>query len=182
MASPALIPIILSNFLRQNISDLKLNQASASTILEMIEFFLPLLSHPEGDERFRDWLENHLNIKDRWAEWYILTKLCFKYLYEEKDFVLPSWFSSLLIQQASPQTIVTDHWKRTLWVDLGGQILWSEAELLKILSRQIDIKVFVVESEWQNDFKYKMRPYEHLESHATKKSKLPSYDLFHNKI
>ncbi len=174
--------IILSNFLRQNISDLKLNQASASTILEMIEFFLPLLSHPEGEERFRDWLENHLNIKDRWAEWYILTKLCFQYLYEEKDFVLPSWFSSLLIQQSSPQAIVTDHWQRTLWVDLGGQILWSEAELLKILSRQIEIKVFVVESEWQNDFKYKMRPYAHLESHATKKSKLPSSDLFHNKI
>ncbi len=164
--------VILSNFLEKNIGDLNLHQASSSTVLEMIEFFLPLLSHPEGHEKFQEWLELHLEIKDRWAEWYLLTKLCFQYLYFEKDLVLSTWFSPLLIQQGVLPDSILSHWTRPLWVDLGGQILWSEAELLRLLGQHIEIKIFVVGGEWQKDFAYKMRPYEHLESHAGKVSEL----------
>lgn len=164
--------ILLSSFLKKNLGDLNLNQASASTILEMIEFFLPLLSHPEGHEKFKEWLELHPEIKDRWAEWYVLTRLCFQYLYHEKDLVLSSWFSALLIRQGELPDLLAQHWKRPLWVDLGGQILWSEAELLRLLALQIDVKVFMVESPWQKDFSYKLRPSQHLENHATKTSVL----------
>ena len=168
--------VILSNFLEKNIGDLNLNQASSSTVLEMIEFFLPLFSHPEGHEKFKEWLEIHLEIKDRWAEWYVLTRLCFQYLYNEKDLVLSTWFSPLLIQQGSLPESLLSQWTRPLWVDLGGQILWSEAELLRLLAQQIEIKIFVVGGAWQKDFSYKMRPYEHLESHADKVSELVPAD------
>lgn len=166
--------VLLSSFLKKNIGDLNLNQASSSTILEMIEFFLPLLCHPEGHEKFKEWLELHPEIKDRWAEWYVLTRLCFQYLYNDKDLVLSSWFSALLIRQGDLPDLQVEQWKRPLWVDLGGQILWSEAELLRLLSKQIDIKIFLVEGEWQKDFSYKMRPYQHLQSHATRTSDLSS--------
>jgi ATP-dependent helicase/nuclease subunit B len=162
--------VLISNFLKMNISSLNLNQASAATILEMIDFFLPLLSHPEGHDKFREWLDGHTEIKDRWGEWYVLARLCFQYLYNDKDLVLPSWFSSLLIQHDA----ILSQWDRPLWVDLGGQILWSEAELLRMLSRHVDVKVFVIDSEWQKDFSYKMRPYLHLENHADKIIRLDS--------
>ena len=174
--------VLLSNFLKKNIQDLNLNQASSSTILEMIEFFLPLLSHREGHEKFKEWLELHSEIKDRWAEWYVLVRLCFQYLYNEKNLVLPQWFSPLLIEQGILSEAVGLQWQRPLWVDLGGQILWAEAELLRLLSASVEIKVFMVENEWQKDFSYKMRPYRHLEDHALKNSTLNSNSAPEHKI
>jgi ATP-dependent helicase/nuclease subunit B len=170
--------ILLSNFLKQHESSLNLNQASSSTLLEMVDFFMPVLSHPEGHDKFTDWLENHLEVKERWADWYLLVKLCYQYLFSEKDMVLASWYSSQLIQKdASLGT-----WDKPLWVDLGGQILWSEAEILRLLAKTMNVKIFCVEGEWQKDYSYKMRPYLHLESQTKNISQGTSQDTLEKKI
>ncbi len=162
--------ILLGHFLKQHASRLNLNEASAGTLLEMVDFFLPIFSHPEGHDRFTEWLEKHSDIKERWADWYLLSKLSYQYLFNDRDIVIPSWYSSLLIQKEA----ALNTWQRPLWIDLGGQILWSEAELLRALSRFVDVRVFCVENEWQKDFAYKLRPYAHLESQTSKTLKIES--------
>jgi RecB family exonuclease len=159
--------ILVSHFLKKHETTLNLNQASSGTLLEMADFFLPIFSHSLGHDKFSEWLEGQAEFKERWADWYLLSRLCFNFLFNENDMALPSWYATLMNQK----DLTLSSWKKSLWVDLGGQILWSEAELLRSLSRHVDVKVFCVESDWQKDYQYKMRPYSHLEAQAKTVSK-----------
>lgn len=151
---------VLAHFLKNEAKSLNLSQSSAGTLLEMIEFFIPLLAHQEGDDKFKDWMKTHPEVQDRWGDWYLMSQLCFKFLYHDKDWVLPSWYSPLLLQKDA----ALKSWGRPLWVDLGGQLLWSEAELLRGLSRHVDVRVFFVEGDWQKEFLHKLRPYQYLQT------------------
>lgn len=161
--------ILLSNFLKKHEGSLNLNKATSGTLLEMIDFFIPILAHPEGHEQFGHWLENNLEFKERWADWYLLSRLCYQFLFVENNLVLPSWYSALLLHKGA----ALSSWKKPLWVDLGGQILWAEAEVLRNLSRYSDVRVFCVEAEWQKDYSYKMRPYTHLQAQAQRTQVAP---------
>ncbi|MFK8138082.1 MAG: PD-(D/E)XK nuclease family protein [Bdellovibrionales bacterium] len=132
------------SFLKKRLKDRDEDWAKTKTasqsVIGYIQQFVCVFSHPNGNEMMREWFLENTEAFQRWGHWYLLAQEIWEYCLEEK-ILLPNWISGLLVDRAGDVQI--DHWDRKIYIDLGLNIEFQEAEFFAQLSDFIDIEVLV---------------------------------------
>lgn len=131
-------------------------------VFEAIQSFIPLYSHPSGDQAFVDWLKDRPSVLSRVFGWYQLGRKNYDYFINQ-NLMIPNWISGFLMNQSGWEI----HLERSLIFDLGAELSMVEQELIWRLSQQIDIQVIHPSPDWAQAFPHLMRPYEELNSRLT---------------
>lgn len=145
---------------------------SDQVIYDMMNLMAPLLAHPMGKTRIREWFSQNPSSLQRWGGWYLLAEELFEVLTEKKRTSM-YWLSGFLQSETMEWELF---WKRPLIFDLGSQISQVEAELIKNLSQKHQVLVLAPQFESETDFDYLQKPYAFLQSHAVKTEKAPSIE------
>ncbi len=128
------------------------------TLLEFLELMIQVITHPMGQEQMKDWLEVNPTSAEKWEVWYDLAQEVGEELISGNK-ITPKWVAPYLSNQSSWE----NHWNRQLVVDLGAELTRVEAELLKTLSRTIDVQVLMPIFSGDQKYKYLMNAYEEIE-------------------
>lgn len=126
-------------------------------VLEYITQFLPLLLHPSQNEIWQGWLEKDSSIEARLGRWWRLSQEYFQLFFAQK-IILPQWIPALLTYEGNYSL----YWDKALWVDLGLDLTLQEIEILELISREVDVKIFVPSSENLWSKKEVLNPYQGL--------------------
>lgn len=152
--------------LRKNPEALSALSSSQSdqVVYDMMNLMAPLLAHPLGKTRMREWFSQNPASLQRWGGWYLLAEELFEALSQKKRTSL-YWLSGFLQSDSTDWEVF---WKRPLIFDLGSQMSQVEAELIKSLGQKHQVLVLAPQFESEADFDYLQKPYAFLQSHASK--------------
>ncbi|AGH96204.1 PD-(D/E)XK nuclease family protein [Pseudobdellovibrio exovorus] len=156
------LQVVGSDFIRsliQNFVDLygeKLGvlESETSTLDKAVQEFAPILLHPASDEILTEWLSSQSQPK-KWHRWYKLSKICLKYIVEEKKALDSKWSAAYL--QTVDLAIFS--WPRKMIVDLGSELTTVEMGLFKHLSQQQQVTLVTPEPIWKEKFPYLLNTY-----------------------
>lgn len=133
---------------------------SDQVVYDMMNLMIPLLGHPMGKQRIREWFSQNPESLQRWGGWYLLSEELFDQMVENKRASM-HWLSGLM---QSDQTEWSRFWQKPLIFDLGSQMSQIEADLIKNMSQSHDVLVIAPEFSSESDFKYLLKPYEFLKA------------------
>lgn len=164
VASDAFIRTLLRSFLDRHSEELGMTSSAEETLVAYLNLLSPLLLHPEGMERLADWFEEQPESARRWKEWADRAAGGMHHLVREQKVLSGQWITAYLQEFDRIEEV----WTQDLIVDLGGEISRVEADLLRALSRRVDVTVLVPNPTWRNEFAYLLKPYEDLEMQTQK--------------
>ncbi len=134
--------------IQESLKDLGLQQpGTAGIVLEYINQFLPIISHPEGLEQIKGWLKSHASAHERWGKWFQLSSHFFNQL-KGKNLIVRSWIPALLLHDVNVESL----WDRSLVVDVGPYLHEVEAELFIQMGRFIDIQLLMPHPSWKEEY------------------------------
>lgn len=141
---------------------LGVNSSAEDTVFSYIDQMAAILFHPEGTKRLDEWFEEHEEAKNRWREWYLRARFCAIKLIEEYNVITSDWITAYLQNFNELERV----WTTSLIVDLSGEISRVEAEILRVLSRSVEVIVLEPSPQWKADFHFLLKPYEDLRSQS----------------
>ena len=159
---------LLRTIMDENAEVLGVNSSAEDTVFSYIDQMAAIIFHPEGTKRLDEWFETHPEAKNRWREWYLRARFCAIKLLEEHNVITSDWITSYLQNFNELEKV----WNISLIVDLSGEISRVEAEILRTLSRYIDVTVLEPSPLWRTDFHFLLRPYEDLRGQSSKITQL----------
>ncbi|QDK44276.1 PD-(D/E)XK nuclease family protein [Bdellovibrio sp. ZAP7] len=159
---------ILRTILDENAEALGVNSSAEDTVFSYIDQLAAIIFHPEGTQKLNDWFDEHPEAKNRWGAWYLRARFCAIQLLEKYNIITAGWITSYLQNFNDLERV----WDIPLIVDLSGEISRVEAEILRTLSRTIDVVVLEPTPTWRDEFKYLLRPYEDLRGQSSSIKKL----------
>lgn len=162
IVSKGFYQILLQSFLHQYHEQLQVNEQAAKTVMLYINQLISLLHHPEGQNLIEEWFEKNPEAATSWRSWYLISRAAHKYLFLEKKVVLAEHVAALL----QNETDLARFWQRPLFVDLGVEVTAVEIDLLRHISRHVDVIIFVPDSDFKSQFPFLMKPYERVLSFA----------------
>jgi RecB family exonuclease len=162
---------LLRTILDENAETLGVNSSAEDTVFSYIDQVAAVIFHPEGTARLEEWFQNHPESANRWRDWYLRARFCAIKLLEEYNVITADWITSYLQSFTELEHV----WKFPLIVDLGAEISRTEAEILRVLSRTVDVVVLEPSPKWRNEFSYLLRPYEDLRAQSQKVSALNAF-------
>lgn len=168
IVSKGFYQILLQSFLHQYQEQLQVNEQAAKTVMLYINQLISLLHHPEGQNLIEEWFEKNPESAASWRNWYLIARTAHKFLFLEKKVVLAEHIASLL----QNETDLTRFWQRPLFVDLGVEVTAVEMDLLRHMSRHVDVTIFVPDSDFKSQFPFLMKPYERVLSFAHSQKKI----------
>lgn len=161
---------VLRTILDQNEDVLGVNSSAEDTIFSYIDQLAAILFHPEGTSRLEDWFMEHEESKNRWREWYLRARFCVAKLIHEHRIITADWITAYLQNFNNLEKV----WNIPLIVDLSGEITRVEADLLRSLSRVVDVTVLEPSPQWREEFYFLLQPYEDLRAQSGEIKKLAS--------
>ncbi len=159
---------ILRTILDENAEALGVNSSAEDTVFSYIDQLAAIIFHPEGTQKLNDWFEEHPEAKNRWGAWYLRARFCAIQLLEKYNIITADWITAYLQSFNELERV----WDIPLIVDLSGEISRVEAEILRTLSRSIDVVVLEPMPAWREEFKYLLKPYEDLRGQSSSIKKL----------
>lgn len=157
------IKIILSEWLENE--ELSFKDNVDDTVMKMMDLMHPLYVHQQnssvGHEQMRSWLYENTDSLQRWGGWYVLAEKYFQHFLQKK-IISPRWMAGFLQSQLS----LDAGWSRSLIFDLGSQLSQTEADLILMLSRFLDVKVLAPRLDLSHRFEYLLKPYAFLRDQA----------------
>lgn len=168
---------LLRTIMDENAEVLGVNSSAEDTVFAYIDEMAAILFHPDGTSRLEEWFETHLEAKNRWKDWYLRARFCALKLLHDHKVITADWITSYL--QNFPE--LENVWSFPLVVDLGGEVSRVEAEILRTLSRAVDVTVLEPAPPWKNDFHFLLKPYEDLRSQSQGKPEILSPSLLQEK-
>lgn len=121
----------------QQDQSLRINSLDSQKLYSTMGQILPILSHFSGDEMIGQWFAEKEDARERWQDWYELSKRIWQKFIDLK--ILPEeWLKALLMD--SVETRATDG----IYIfDLGLDLDDIESELILNLSRMNEVRVIV---------------------------------------
>lgn len=161
---------LLRTILDENAQSLGVNSSAEDTVFSYIDQLSAILFHPEGPARLEEWFETHLESKNRWREWYLRARFCAIKLLDEHRVITADWITAYLQNFNDLERA----WNIPLIVDLSGEISRVEAELLRTLSRSVEVVVLEPSPTWKEDFHFLLQPYKDLRQQSEAVKSLPA--------
>ncbi len=161
---------LLRAIMDENAEVLGVNSSAEDTVFSYIDQMAAVIFHPEGTQRLEEWFESHPESMNRWKDWYLRARFCALKLLHEHRVITADWITSYLQNFNELERV----WDIPLIVDLSGEISRVEAEILRILSRTVDVIVLEPHPSWRKDFHFLLKPYEDLRTQSQKVLSLPS--------
>lgn len=155
---------LLRTIMDEHADILGVNSSAEDTVFSYIDQMAAVLFHPEGTLRLEEWFESHPEAMNRWREWYLRARFCALKLLQEHRVITADWITAYLQNFNELERV----WNLPLIVDLSGEISRVEAEILRILSRSVDVTILEPNPAWKNDFHFLLKPYEDLRSQSQK--------------
>lgn len=163
IVSDPFIRSLIRSLLDQNTELLQgLNSSSEETIYAYIEQMAAIVFHPQGTEDLNQWFEQHPQSEQKWKKWYLAARWMVLQLMGQHKVLSQRWIGPVLLANIQ----VENFWDRPLVIDLGAELSKTEAELIRALSRVVDVVVLSPYPKWREDFKYLLQPYDFLEAEA----------------
>lgn len=153
---------LLRTILDEHAEVLGVNSSAEDTVFSYIDQMAAILFHPEGTLRLEEWFETHHEAMNRWRDWYLRARFCALKLLQEHRVITADWITSYLQNFNALERV----WDLPLIVDLSGEISRVEAEILRSLSRVVDITILEPSPSWKNDFHFLLKPYEDLRAQS----------------
>lgn len=159
---------LLRTLMDEHAEILGVNSSAEDTVFSYIDQMAAILFHPEGTARLEEWFETHPEAMNRWREWYLRARFCALKLLQEHRIITADWITAYLQNFNELEKV----WDLPLIVDLSGEISRVEAEILRVLSRSVDVTILEPNPSWKNDFHFLLKPYEDLRSQSQNVSSL----------
>lgn len=169
IVSDAFAHSLLRSIMDENAEVLGVNATAEDTVFSYIDQLAVILFHPEGTARLQEWFEDHPEAMNRWKEWYLRARFCALKLINEHKVITADWITAYLQNFNELERV----WNSPLIVDLGGEISRVEAEILRVLSRTVDVTVLEPQPAWKKDFHFLLKPYEDLRAQSSKIVSIP---------
>ncbi len=147
---------LLRTIMDEHADVLGVNSSAEDTVFAYIDQMAAVIFHPEGTTRLNEWFEEHPESMNRWKDWYLRARFCAVKLLQEHRVITADWITAYLQNFIDLERV----WNIPLVVDLGGEISRVEAEILRILSRSVDVTVLAPNPSWKEDFHFLLKPYE----------------------
>jgi ATP-dependent helicase/nuclease subunit B len=161
------ISIVNRDFIRSWLKENLENEGHAAshrseeTVLEMMDLFSQVFSHPEGGAKIVEWLEQNSGAQERWSIWFQLA-----HDYGQKilrsNRILPKWIAGFLSNRIGWEKF----WNRSLIIDLGGEFRRAEMDLIQTLARQVDIALIEPILQEREKYEYLLQPYQDIRGYA----------------
>lgn len=161
---------LLRTMMDENSEVLGVNSSAVETLFSYIDQLSPVLFHPEGYAQIEEWFTQNPESADRWRAWYLRANFCVKKLISEHRIITSDWITSYLVTFNNLEHL----WKQPLVIDLSGEVSKVEAEILKTLSRSVDVTVIEPSPQWKNEYAYLLKPYEYLKAESSDVKQLES--------
>lgn len=120
---------------------------SADMMMNYLSDLMPALNHPDGQGLMSDWFQQNQSAMVRWGLWYLEAQRVWS-LFLEKKIICKDWISGYLVNESLP----AEMFKHSIVFDLGYQILPSEVELIKNISRYQDVLVLIPNPSWSEEY------------------------------
>ncbi|NUN04275.1 MAG: PD-(D/E)XK nuclease family protein [Bdellovibrio sp.] len=153
---------LLRTIMDEHAEVLGVNSSAEDTVFAYIDQMAPVLFHPEGTTRLNEWFVEHPESMNRWKDWYLRARFCAVKLLQEHRVITADWITAYLQNFIDLERV----WTSPLVVDLGGEVSRVEAEILRILSRTVDVTVLAPSPAWKEEFRFLLKPYEDLEAQS----------------
>ncbi|MGZ3779389.1 MAG: PD-(D/E)XK nuclease family protein [Pseudobdellovibrionaceae bacterium] len=159
---------LLRTIMDEHAEILGVNSSAEDTVFSYIDQMSAILFHPVGPERLEEWFETHPEAMNRWKEWFLRARFCALKLLHEHRVITADWITAYLQNFNELESV----WNFPLIVDLGGEISQVEAEILRVLSRTVEVTILEPDPAWKNDFNFLLKPYEDLRAQSQNVIKL----------
>lgn len=159
---------LLRTIMDEHAEILGVNSSAEDTVFSYIDQMAAVIFHPEGTQRLEEWFETHPEAMNRWKEWYLRARFCAIKLLQDHRVITADWITAYLQNFNDLERV----WNIPLIVDLSGEISRVEAEILRILSRSVDVLVLEPSPAWKEDFHFLLKPYEDLRAQSPKATPL----------
>jgi RecB family exonuclease len=120
-----------------------------------MQILMPLLCHEQNAEAMKDFFTKNIESYKKWGHWYLLSKEIYTSFLEQK-MILPTWCSSILVNETGYENI----WTRKLIFDLGAQLQPIESELIQHLSKTLDVEVIIPHPSWKSEYAKAIKSYD----------------------
>lgn len=138
---------LLINFMDQYLSGKEEEWAktpgASSSCLNYMNQLMSIVSHPNGKEQMKEWFLDNVESYQSWGHWYLLCDELWQVLKTEK-IISANWLSGLIVNLSLDNQL----WSRDLYIDLGLEIQFTEAEIFKELSNYLDVHILCPVAEW----------------------------------
>lgn len=149
---------LLRSVVDENKDLLQINSTATDTLFSYINQLAPIIFHPDGRAQLDQWFSSHLEASNRWRDWFHRAFICSQLLIKQHKVITGSWITAHLQQFNN----LEQFWNIPLIVDLGGEFTRVEAELIRTLSRTVDVLILEPSPQWRKDFHFLLQPYEDL--------------------
>ncbi len=136
---------------------------AVSVVLNQMQMWMSIFSDPNYEDIMSQWFTDNQEAYVKWGHWFELSSEIWRRC-QESDYVMTAWLPAVLLSQDLSKL----HWRRRLTFDLGAQISQVEGQLIKELSRHMDVRVLYPEVPWLGLMKNTLRPYEPLLTETTR--------------
>ena len=160
---------LLRTIMDEHAEVLGVNSSAEDTVFAYIDQMAAVIFHPEGTTRLTEWFDEHPESMNRWKDWYLRARFCALKLLQEHRVITADWITAYLQNFIDLERV----WNIPLVVDLGGEISRVEAEILRILSRTVDVTVLAPNPAWKEDFHFLLKPYEDFAAQSQNMEVLP---------
>ncbi len=161
---------LLRTIMDEHAEVLGVNASAEETVFSYIDQLAPVLFHPEGSAQLEEWFLTHPEAQNRWRPWFLRARFCALKLVHEFHIITSDWITSYLQNFNELDKV----WSFPLIVDLSGEITRAEGEILRVLSRTMDVTVLEPTPTWSSEFSYLLHPYVELRSQSQHVTKVPS--------
>lgn len=162
-----LLKVLLRDILKNRSAELSdLSAQSEKTLLAYLNSFPGVLLHPTGFNQIREWLKDFPESAQKWENWLLISRICMFLLLDEKKVISPRWIPGLLQRDLE----INLKWNKNLIFDLGCHLNFAEAEVIKKMSSDNDIRVLKPQYEWTDEYDYLLKPYDQLLTFAETKT------------
>lgn len=178
------VQVVSTDFLRSMIDlfienfgvELDLKKSEASTLFSYLSELAPILLIPESEKILQEWFEQGevnagQNKEKKWYRWFLLCKVCLKFLIIENKIIDSKWIAAYL------QAIDLNkfNWPNNIIVDLGTEMTSTEMSLFKSLSQKTNVQVLMPNPNWKGQFPFLLKTYsDHLGYGKLNKIKIKS--------
>lgn len=162
------IQIVSTDFLKSLIEvfvelygdKLDLNKSDASTLFIYLSELAPILLIPNSEKILQEWFDQiekgqQRNKKKTWYRWFLVSKVCLKFIIIENKVIESRWISAYL-QALDLNKLI---WSQDIIVDLGSEMTSVEMSLFKILAQKTKVQILTPHPDWKDQFPYLLKTY-----------------------
>ncbi len=147
VVSPAYAKALVREWLKTSEFEWARTPGASENIVHYLNELIPLISHPESETLMPQWFQENQGAFVRWGLWYVEAVRLWKRFYAEK-IVARNWISGFLVNEPGFEKQLS----RPLIFDLGVEILAPELELMRQMSRFVEVKILVPSPEWAGEY------------------------------